>query len=77
MKTSLINWIPIAERQPQDLAYVLGAFKSSVNAQILVFAMFYHAEEQLFRDADDVMRGADTAEPILYWAPMPLFPDQD
>ena len=75
MKTTLIEWIPIGEKQPEDLAYVLGAFVSSVTDTILVFAMWYDADKKLFRDADNVKRGAKTKEPIVYWAPVPDFPE--
>ena len=74
MKTSVVNWISIQDQKPKDLAYVLGAFKSDVADTILVFAMFYDADKELFRDADNVKRGANTKEPIVYWAPIPEFP---
>ena len=73
-KTTLIEWIPITDRRPQDREYVLGAFLSSTHHQILVFAMWYFAEEDVFMDADEEKRGAETREPILYWAPVPDFP---
>ncbi len=75
MKTSVIEWIPVADRRPEDRAYVLGAFLSSVTNGILVFAMFYDADKDRFMDADHVKRGPKTKEPVLYWAPVPSFPE--
>lgn len=60
MKTSLVEWISIDERKPHDGAYVLGAFVSQIDKRTLVFAMFYDAGEEMFRDADDVKRCAKT-----------------